>query len=49
MENLIDAVKNSTNFCQVCRYLGRKDSDGSYEFIKSKIKEYNIDYSHFDR
>lgn len=49
IEDLQEAVKNSTNFAQVCRYLGRKDTGGSYEWTKSKIIEFGIDYSHFDR
>ena len=46
-EKLEEAVKNCNNISQVCRYFGKYPKGGTYEVIKSRIKFYNIDISHF--
>lgn len=48
-EDLIrDAVKKSISVAETCRSLGiHRPSGGSYELIRNRIKEYNIDTSHF--
>jgi len=49
-EALIEAVKVSYNFCEVCRNLGFKHTGGnSYERVRNKITQLNIDYSHFKK
>lgn len=46
-ELLQNAVDNCINFTQVCKYLGKIPKGGTYQHIQSKIREYNIDTSHF--
>ena len=47
-ELLIDTVKISNNFTDVCRKLGCGKSGGSYYNIHKRIKELGADISHFD-
>lgn len=42
-----EAVKNSLSVAQVAQTLGIKPADGNYVTIKNKIKELNLDTSHF--
>ncbi len=44
---LVDIVKNSKSIAEVLRMLNLKETGGNYQSIKSKIKLYNIDTSHF--
>lgn len=46
-EDYINAAKNSFSIAQMCVELGIKSIGGNYQTIKNKIKEYNIDISHF--
>lgn len=46
-KELKDAVKNSKSIAGICRYLGLVPRGGNYKTIKFKIKEYNIDTTHF--
>lgn len=46
-EILQEAVLNSTSYAGVLRYLGLRQSGGSQTHIKNRIKEYNLDLSHF--
>ncbi|MCZ2224795.1 MAG: HNH endonuclease [Chitinophagales bacterium] len=47
-EQLIEAVKNSFNISQTLNKLGlNKKSTGNYKTIKLRIKELNLDTSHF--
>ena len=46
-EDYIKAAKNSFSIAQMCVELGVKPIGGNYQTIKNKIKEYNIDISHF--
>lgn len=41
------AVKNSNNIRQVCKLLKITPSGGNYQVIKNKIKDLNLDTSHF--
>lgn len=41
------AAQNSFSIAQMCYELGIKPIGGNYQTIKNKIKEYNIDISHF--
>lgn len=43
----IEAVKNSLSVAQVAQTLGIKPAGGNYVTIKNKIKELNLDTSHF--
>lgn len=46
--DLIESVKVSYNFCEVCRKLGIKHTGGnSYERVRNKIKDLGLDTSHF--
>lgn len=42
-----EAVKNSLSIAQVAQTLGIKAAGGNYTTIKNKIKELNLDTSHF--
>lgn len=44
---LENAVKDSISVSEVCRKLGKYPKGGTYELIKNRIKEYNIDTTHF--
>ena len=46
-EDYEQAVKVSLSYAGVCRYLGISPRGGNYATIKNKLKEYNIDISHF--
>lgn len=46
-EWLEDLCKNSYSLAEVLRKAGRKQAGGNQETLKRKIKEYNIDISHF--
>lgn len=47
IEELFDAIKNSTSIRQALITLKLAPQGGSYETIKRAIKKYNIDTSHF--
>jgi len=49
LDEFRDAVANSNNIRQVCLKLNISAYGGSYEYIKRKIKKYNIDTSHFNK
>jgi len=44
---LISVVKRSNSYADVCRELNVTPSTGAQTYITRKIKEYNIDTSHF--
>lgn len=46
-ELLEDAVKHCLTVSDVCRYLGKFARGATYELIKNRIKDYEIDTSHF--
>jgi 5-methylcytosine-specific restriction endonuclease McrA len=46
-KDLENAVKKSKSIASVCRILGVRPVGGNYKTIKSKLKKWNIDYSHF--
>jgi Zn finger protein HypA/HybF involved in hydrogenase expression len=46
-EDYENAAKVSLSYAGMCRYLGIAAKGGNYATIKKKIKEYNIDISHF--
>lgn len=47
-EKLQNAVKNSNSIRDVIRYLGgNPGSGGVFHHVKRKLKEYEIDFSHF--
>jgi predicted nucleic acid-binding Zn ribbon protein len=46
-EDYVKAAQNSFSVAQMCRELGIKPIGGNYQTIKNKIREYNIDISHF--
>lgn len=46
-QELIEAVKSSISIAEVCRKVGLKPAGGNYKTIKQKIKQFNIDDSHF--
>ena len=46
-EQFREAVKNSLSIAQVAQALGIKAAGGNYTTIKNKIKELNLDTSHF--
>lgn len=48
-QQIEDAVKASTNFTQVCKILGCKHWGGYYYNIRSRIKKYDFDTSHFSK
>lgn len=46
-QQLIDAVKNSTSVTKVVLALGLVMSGGSHSLVKKRIKDLNLDTSHF--
>lgn len=44
---LAEAVAHSTSFAGVLKYLGLKQAGGTHSHIANKVREYDIDYSHF--
>ena len=46
-EDYENAAKVSLSYAGMCRYLGLSPRGGNYATLKSKIKKYNIDISHF--
>lgn len=48
-EDYEQAAKVSLSYAGMCRYFGIIAKGGNYATIKKKIKEYNIDISHFSR
>ena len=46
-EDYLIAAEKSLSIAQMCRELGIKPIGGNYRVINNKIKEYNIDISHF--
>ena len=46
-EEYEEAAKKSLSIAQMCRELGIKPIGGNYRVIHNKIKEYNLDISHF--
>ena len=46
-EEYEEAAKKSLSIAQMCRELGIKPIGGNYRVIHQKIKEYNLDISHF--
>jgi hypothetical protein len=47
-EEFIEAVKTSTSIRQVLFKLGLKEAGGNYSIAKNRIKNLNIDISHFN-
>lgn len=47
MEDIINAVKESTTLTEVVRKLGLSVAGGNMETISRKIRQHNIDTSHF--
>ena len=48
-ENLEKIVKESFTYADVLRSLNLKPYSGNYTTLKRKIKEYNLDISHFSQ
>ena len=46
-EELIIAIKDSTNICQVLRKIGLKPAGGNYATIHKRVKDLKLDTSHF--
>ena len=46
-EEYIEAAKNAHSVAEMCRLLGRNPCGAGYYIMKKKIKEYEIDTSHF--
>ena len=46
-EEFREAAKNSKSIAGMCKYLGRLPYGAGYYMMHKKIKEYNIDISHF--
>lgn len=46
-KEFVDAVKNSLSYRQILKKLGIKLAGGNYKTIQKKIKELNLDISHF--
>lgn len=46
-EEFIDAVKSSTSIRQVLKKLGLKEAGGNYSITKTRIKNLELDTSHF--
>jgi 5-methylcytosine-specific restriction endonuclease McrA/predicted nucleic acid-binding Zn ribbon protein len=46
-EDYMNAAKVSFSYAGMCRYLGLTPRGGNYATLKNKIKDYNIDISHF--
>ncbi len=48
IKKLEKLVKSSTTYSEVCRGFGIKESGGNIRTIKKRIKENNLDISHFE-
>ena len=48
-ELIEEACKTSYSYSEVLRKLGRRADGGSYQVIKNKIREFNIDVSNFTK
>jgi hypothetical protein len=48
LEQLKEAIKNSTSYRQTLIYLSVKPAGGNYVTLKKAIKFYNLDISHFN-
>lgn len=46
-QDFINAVKESNSYASVIRKLGLKTAGSNYDTVKRKIKELNLDISHF--
>lgn len=46
-EILEEAVKDSINFGDLCRKLGKYPKGATYQLIKNRVKDYGIDTTHF--
>jgi hypothetical protein len=46
-ELLEEKVKDCYSFCELCRKLGLAPKGGNLRTIKTKLNEFNVDYSHF--
>ena len=46
-KDIIDAIASSLSISDVCRWVGVSPKGGSFERVKNKIKELNLDTSHF--
>ena len=46
-EQFIEAVKNSLSMAEVMRILGLYVGGSNYDTVKRKIKELNLDVTHF--
>src|ERR1700749_1421148 len=46
-EILEPIIGSCVNYADVCRKVGIPVKGGSYELIRGRIKEYNLDISHF--
>ena len=46
-EEYIEAAKKSLSIAQMCRELGIKPIGGNYRILHNKIKEFDIDITHF--
>lgn len=46
-EQFIDAVKNSLSMAEVMRTLGLFVGGSNYDTVRRKIKELNLDITHF--
>lgn len=47
-EEYVEIAKKSFSIAQMCRELGIKPIGGNYRILHNKIKEYDIDISHFN-
>jgi Zn finger protein HypA/HybF involved in hydrogenase expression len=48
VEKLIDAVKQSTTYSDVCRLLNVKSGGGNFRTIKKRINDLGLDVTHFE-
>jgi predicted RNA-binding Zn-ribbon protein involved in translation (DUF1610 family) len=46
-ELLEEKVRDSINFTDLCRKLGKFHMGATYQLIKNRVRDYNIDTSHF--
>lgn len=46
-EDIINAVKNSFSYAEVCRKIGISPRGGNSNTVKRKIQELGLDISHF--
>jgi HNH endonuclease len=47
-EDFIKAVQESSNISQTLKKLGLSQKGGNYQTFHSRVREYNLDISHFD-